>query len=122
MGRVDFCGTDIDEMCFQQSPVSPQPEEDLRLVRLPGCQDPQVYVSDIQLLWSLPSLSPRGSTADMGSSQTTGPRRRSAERSPVPAACGTSAQFRGSSRTASRLASPRALRAPRFPLLHNRLS
>lgn len=35
-GRYDICESEIDKRFFQQSPVPPQPEEDLRLVRLPG--------------------------------------------------------------------------------------
>jgi len=58
-GRCDVRETDIDKRIFQQSPVSPQPEEDLRLVRLPGCQDPQVYVSGIQLSGSPRAFPPR---------------------------------------------------------------
>jgi ribosomal protein L37E len=55
------------------------------------------------------------SGANMAGLQTTGPRRRSAERLPAPAACVTSARSRESSRTASRLATKRARGDPTPP-------
>lgn len=48
--------------------------------------------------------------------QTTGARRPSGERPRAPAACGTSAPFRASSRTASRRAPPRTRAVPTLPL------
>lgn len=55
----------------------------------------------------------RHSNANMQDKQTTGPRRPSAERPPVPAACDPSPASPGASRTASRSAPPRAPAVPR---------
>lgn len=83
-------------------PFSQRPEEGVRRLRLPLCQDPQVYVQTIQR--SFPTTYSQSLT---NAKQSTGARRPSAERPSAPAAPATSRMFHGDSRTASRPASPR---------------
>ena len=88
-----------------RSPFPPRSEAHLLLVRIPSCQGQRMYVQPELLRDDYKSN--RGNRAHTNIPQTTGPRRPSAARPPVPVAAVTSRPLPASSRTDSSLVSQR---------------
>lgn len=95
--------------------IPPHPEAHMRFVRLPSCQDAQMYVSPTGIIHPqtrIP-LRPGGTIGEClltwhTTLQITGVRRPFDEEPPVPAACVTLSPSTASSRTVSRPELPRA--------------
>lgn len=95
--------------------IPPHPEAHMRFVRLPSCQDAQMYVYQTGIMYpqARTMLHPGGTIGEClltwhTTLQITGVRRPFGEEPPVPAACVTLSPSTASSRTVSRPELPRA--------------
>lgn len=122
-----FDGQLLIEIVTSRSPLHARAEEHLRQLRISKCEHQKVYVIPLEpsihaAALRQKSIQPKsrkllhpGARVLTYPPQTTGVRRPSEERPPVPAACALSSSFPASSATVSSRAHQRAPVAPRPP-------